>query len=197
MKELILRYIKVEYTNSGHTQYVEQICNLIEESAKVRGTGIAKRDPQYIKDKILENKAVIAMMADRVIGFCYIEIWEDKKYVVHSGLIVHPDFRELGLAKIIKTKLFKLSRQRFPEAKIFGITTSPAVMKINSGLGYIPVAFAQLTQEEQFWKGCQQCINYNILEEKKFKMCLCTGMLYKPPKMWFGKLKEKIKLWRV
>ena len=65
-------------------------------------------------------------------------------------------------------------------AKIFGITTSLAVMRINSELGYKPVTFSELTSDESFWKGCQSCPNYDILTRNKRNNCLCTGMLYDP-----------------
>ncbi len=175
--------IKIEDASEKHYQYAEEICSMIEESAKIRGTGIAKRNPEYIRLKMKENKAVIGTADDsKVVGFCYIETWEHQKFVVHSGLIVHPDYRELGLAKEIKKKVFELSRKRFPNAKIFGLTTSVAVMKINTELGYKPVSFQMLTQEDDFWKGCQSCVNYDILQRTNRRMCLCTGMLYESEK---------------
>jgi hypothetical protein len=66
----------------------------MESSAKVRGTGIAKRNPEYITQKMEEGKAVIALTKDGTwVGFCYIETWEGE-YVANSGLIVSPDFRK-------------------------------------------------------------------------------------------------------
>jgi hypothetical protein len=50
-------------------------------------------------------------------------------------------------------------------------------MKINSSLGYQPVTFSELTQEDAFWNGCKSCKNYDILERNERKMCLCTAML--------------------
>jgi len=154
----------------------------MEESAKVRGTGIAKREPEYIRNKMLEGKAVIAFNDEKLAGFCYIESWGHGKFVANSGLIVAPEFRKSGLARGIKKKTFALSGKRFPEAKIFGITTSLAVMKINSELGYKPVTFSELTDDDQFWKGCQSCVNYDILMRNDRRMCLCTAMLYDPNK---------------
>ena len=161
-----------------HTGYAEEICRLMEESAKVRGTGIAKRNPDYIVGKMLEGKAVIAFNDSDLAGFCYIETWGDKKFVANSGLIVKPDYRKSGLARLIKQKAFELSRKKYPDAKIFGITTSLAVMKINTELGYKPVTFSELTDDDAFWKGCQSCINYDILQRNNRRMCLCTAMLY-------------------
>lgn len=172
--------VSIYYGSSKHAVYAEEICALIEKAAQQRGTGIAKRDPNYIKTKFENENAVIALEGDKLVGFCYIEIWESKKYVANSGLIVHPDYRGLGLAKKIKSKAFELSKKKYPESKLFGITTSLPVMKINSDLGYKPVTFSELTQDETFWKGCQSCPNYDILSRNDRKNCLCTGMLYDP-----------------
>lgn len=163
--------------NALHNQYAQYICDLIEESAKIRGTGIAKRDPNYIKKKLETGHAVIALDGERLIGFCYVETWSHGRYVSNSGLIVDPSYRKHGLARKIKKKAFDLARNLYPQAKVFGITTSGPVMKINSELGYIPVPFSELTQDEDFWKGCSSCPNYEILQMKQYKVCLCTGML--------------------
>ena len=168
--------------NEQHVRFAEGICNMMAEAAKQRGTGIAKRTPKYITSKIKEGKAIIALKGDRVAGFCYIETWGHGKYVANSGLIVDSDFRGSGLAKKIKAEIFKLSLKKFPDSKIFGITTSLAVMKINSDLGYKPVTFSELTSDEEFWKGCQSCKNYDILTRTERSHCLCTGMLYDPKK---------------
>lgn len=153
----------------------------MEESAKARGTGIAKRTPEYIQRKMDEGKAVIAYANDGTwVGFCYIEAWEHDKYVANSGLIVSPAFRHTGVAKEIKKKIFDLSRKKYPDSKIFGLTTGLAVMKINSSLGYNPVTYSELTNDEEFWKGCKSCVNYEILMAKGRKNCMCTAMLYDP-----------------
>lgn len=169
-----------------HFKYAEDICNEMAESAKARGTGIAKRTPDYIKKQMEAGKAVIALAKEgkeiKVAGFCYIERWEAKKYAANSGLLVFPAYRKHGLARKIKLEAFKLSRKRYPNAKLFGLTTSLAVMKINSELGYHPVTFEQLTQDDEFWKGCQSCVNYEILQSKDRKNCLCTAMLFDPSK---------------
>lgn len=153
----------------------------MEESAKARGTGIAKRSPEYIKQKMDEGKAVIALTAEGTwVGFCYIEAWQHEKYVANSGLIVSPAFRKTGVATEIKRAVFELSREKYPNAKIFGLTTGLAVMKINSDLGYEPVTYSELTTDEEFWKGCRSCVNYDILTSKNRKNCLCTAMLFDP-----------------
>ncbi|WP_290568134.1 GNAT family N-acetyltransferase, partial [Leeuwenhoekiella sp. UBA6783] len=162
--------------------YAQYICDTIAESAKVRGTGIAKRTPEYVITKMENGNAVIALDGEKFAGFCYIEAWGHGKFVANSGLIVHPDFRGSGLARQIKEAIFKHSREKYPDAKVFGITTGLAVMKINSDLGYRPVTFSELTDDPTFWKGCQTCRNYDILQRTEQKMCLCTGMLYDPEK---------------
>lgn len=167
--------------NESHLDFAQIICDEMAASAAARGTGIAKRSPDYIKDKMREGKAVIAFTTDGIwAGFCYIETWSHGEYVANSGLIVAPAFRKGGLARSIKKKIFELSRQKFPEAKIFGLTTGLAVMKINSELGYEPVTYSELTQDEAFWAGCKSCVNFEILMSKDRKNCLCTGMLYDP-----------------
>jgi len=167
--------------NESHQDFAQIICNEMESSAMARGTGIAKRSPEYIKDKMREGKAVIAFTMEGIwAGFCYIETWSHGGYVANSGLIVSPPFRKSGLAKQIKKKIFNLSRQKYPDAKIFGLTTGLAVMKINSELGYEPVTYSELTQDEAFWAGCKSCVNYEILMSKERKNCMCTAMLYDP-----------------
>lgn len=173
--------ITVRTATAADAHYAELITEEMAESAKARGTGIAKRSPDYVKLKMEEGKAVIALTNDgRWVGFCYIESWEHEKFVANSGLIVSPEFRKSGVAREIKRKVFALSRQKYPNAKIFGLTTGLAVMKINSELGYEPVTYSELTTDEQFWKGCQSCINYEILMSKGRKNCMCTAMLYDP-----------------
>src|SRR3954454_4097250 len=167
--------------NIGDIHFAETITNEMEASAKARGTGIAKRNPEYIENKMLEGKAVIAITADgKWVGFCYIETWSHGGYVANSGLIVAPEFRKSGVAKRIKQAVFNLSREKYPKAKIFGLTTGLAVMKINSELGYEPVTYSELTDDEQFWAGCKACVNYDTLMSKDRKNCFCTAMLYDP-----------------
>jgi len=162
-------------------KYSKIITDEMEASAKARGTGIAKRTPEYIEEKIDEGKAVIALTdTGQWVGFCYIETWSHGEYVANSGLIVAPEYRKSGVAKSIKERIFKLSREKYPESKIFGLTTGLAVMKINSDLGYEPVTYSELTQDEAFWAGCRSCVNYEILMSKDRKNCMCTAMLFDP-----------------
>jgi GNAT superfamily N-acetyltransferase len=172
----------ISIADDSHLEYAEEISSQMAQAAQARGTGIAERTPEYIRQKMQQGKAVIALSEGQLAGFCYIESWGHDQYVANSGLIVHPDFRRTGLAKKIKKKIFELSRKKFPHAKIFGITTSLAVMKINSELGYKPVTFSELTNDDSFWLGCRSCQNYDILTRTKRNHCLCTGMLYDPEK---------------
>lgn len=175
-----LKEINVKFAEPEEAQYAEQIVQMIYESALQRGTGIAKRSPEYIAQKITSGKSIVALHGDRLVGFSYIESWGHGDFVATSGLIVDPEYRHLGLAGAIKTKTFQLARLRFPFAKLFSITTSLPVMKLNSRMGYKPVTFSELTDDKEFWEGCQGCRNYDILQRNNRRMCLCTGMLYDP-----------------
>jgi hypothetical protein len=173
--------IIIRVANSGDSHYAKTITDEMESSAKARGTGIAKRTPEYVFKKMQEGKAVIAHTPEGVwVGFCYIETWSHGEYVANSGLIVAPEFRKSGVAKAIKKRIFDLSREKYPDAKLFGLTTGLAVMKINSELGYEPVTYSELTQDEAFWNGCKSCVNYETLMSKDRKNCFCTAMLYDP-----------------
>ncbi len=172
--------VKVVIADENHLSYVDEINDTIQTAPEERGTGIARRTYDYIANKMREGKAVIALEGEKFAGFCYIESWGHHKYVANSGLIVAPEYRGQGLAKRIKKQAFELSKKKFPEAKIFGLTTGLAVMKINSELGYRPVTFSELTDDQEFWKGCQSCVNYDILMRTQRTKCLCTAMLYDP-----------------
>ena len=182
--------MKIVIADKSHSVYADIICETIAESANIRGTGIAKRTPEYIITKMENSNAVIALEGNDFVGFCYIEAWGHGKFVANSGLIVHPDYRGQGYAKQIKAKVFQHSRKKFPNAKVFSITTGLAVMKLNSDLGYKPVTFSELTDDQTFWNGCQTCKNYDVLQRTEQKMCLCTGMLYDPSKKLIKEKKE-------
>ncbi|MBP9019260.1 MAG: GNAT family N-acetyltransferase [Rikenellaceae bacterium] len=166
--------------NASHVKYAERICELMYISAQERGTGIAKRSSDYVAEKMIAGKAVIALAGEEFAGFAYIETWSHSKFVANSGLIVAHQFRKSGLARRIKAKVFELSRTLYPDAKIFSITTGLAVMKLNTELGFKPVTFSELTDDEEFWKGCEGCVNFDVLQRNNRKMCLCTGLLYDP-----------------
>ena len=172
--------IEVKVASKEDEKYVDFILKTIEDAAKVRGTGIAKRTHEYLATKMREAKAVIALCGDKFAGFSYIETWGNKQYVTTSGLIVHPDFRGIGLSKRIKDLTFTLARTRWPHAKIFSLTSGAAVMRMNTQLGYKPVTFADLTDDEAFWRGCEGCVNVDVLHRTGRKYCICTAMLYDP-----------------
>lgn len=184
--------IEVVVAGPEHEIYVDTILQTIADAAKVRGTGIAKRTHEYLATKMKEAKAVIALCEGCFAGFSYIETWGNKQYVTTSGLIVHPDFRGLGVAKKIKDMTFSLARTRWPHAKIFSLTSGAAVMKMNTELGYQPVTFADLTDDEAFWRGCEGCVNVDVLHRTGRKYCICTAMLYDPEEHLPAKIPEEV-----
>lgn len=176
--------IFVRIATMNDIKYADEIVQEIEASAILRGSGIAKRSPASIAEKMRADKAVVAVTAaGEWAGFAYLEVWEDGAFVSNSGLIVAPRFRNAGIAKAIKERIFKMSRRLYPDAKIFSITSGTAIMKMNSSLGFEPVGFAEITQDDSFWEGCKSCVNYNILQNKKKCNCLCTAMLFEPAKV--------------
>lgn len=182
----------VEVASEDHMKYLDEIQSTIEAAANVRGTGIAKRKAGYLAQKIREAKAVIALKGERFAGFSYIETWENKHYVTTSGLIVHPDFRGLGLARCIKELTFTLARTRWPRAKIFSLTSGGAVMLMNTQLGYKPVTFAELTEDDAFWRGCEGCVNLDVLKRTDRKYCICTAMLFDPTEHLPAKIPDDV-----
>ena len=169
----------VRIANADDAKYAELLCEWYEESARMRKTGIAKRNPVYLERKMRNGNAVIAFDDDdQVAGFSYIETYEEEKFVVNSGLIVRLDLRSSGIGREIKHAVFELSRTKFPKSKIFSITTSLAVMRMNTKLGYKPVTFSELTQSDEFWNGCKSCKNYHILMDNVRERCICTGLVY-------------------
>ena len=186
MEENVMSEVNIDVivADASHEKYVDEILETISAAAKVRGTGIAKRTHEYVAQKMREGKAVIALAGEEkeFAGFCYIESWGNRQYVANSGLIVKDKFRGHGLARRIKQKAFELSRTMWPNAKLFGLTSGGAVMKINTELGYVPVPFSELTDDEAFWKGCQGCVNHDVLMRTERRYCICTAMLYDPAK---------------
>ncbi|MDR2384741.1 MAG: GNAT family N-acetyltransferase [Tannerella sp.] len=178
--EINIEEIDVMVADDSHEKYIDTILKTIEAAAQIRGTGIAKRTHEYIAQKMKEGKAIIAIAGDEFAGFSYIESWGNKQYVATSGLIVADKFRRRGLAKRIKHASFELARLRWPKAKLFSLTSGSAVMNMNTELGYFPVTFADLTDDEAFWRGCNGCINHDVLERTGRKYCICTAMLFDP-----------------
>ncbi len=174
-------HIKIKIAGAADEQYAAAISIETALSAKARGSGISQRSPESIITKMREGKAVIAVCDDGSwAGFSYIEVWANGEFVSNSGLIVSPRFRQKGVAAAIKKKIFRLSRKKYPDARIFSITTGLAIMKMNARLGFEPVTYSEITTEKKFWQGCRSCVNYNILSGKNYSNCLCTAMLFNP-----------------
>ena len=187
-----MKQIEVTVADPSHEKYVDTILKTIADAAKVRGTGIAKRTHEYLATKMKEAKAVIALENGNFAGFSYIETWGNKHYVTTSGLIVHPDYRGMGVAKRIKDLTFTLACVRWPQAKIFSLTSGSAVMKMNTQLGYHPVTFNDLTDDQSFWRGCEGCINVDVLHRTGRKYCICTAMLYDPEEHLPAKISKEV-----
>ncbi|HAH54603.1 MAG TPA: GNAT family N-acetyltransferase [Flavobacterium sp.] len=169
---------KIFVGSKEHVKYAEIINEAIASAAEVKGTGLAKRSSEFIRQKISDGHSIIALTEDdSFAGFCYIETWAGDKFVANSGLIVLEKYRGQGLGTKIKAAILELTKKLFPEAKIIGLTTSLAVMKINSRLGYRPASFAELTDDMDFWKGCASCNYYDVLVRTHRQNCLCTGMI--------------------
>jgi GNAT superfamily N-acetyltransferase len=179
-REMEVCDMEVMVADESHEKYVDTILDTIEAAAKVRGTGIAKRSHEYVAQKMREGKVIIALAGDEFAGFSYIESWGNKQYVATSGLIVADKFRNHGLARRIKHAAFQLARLRWPKAKLFSLTSGSAVMKMNTELGYFPVTFADLTDDESFWRGCNGCVNHDVLTRTQRRYCICTAMLFDP-----------------
>lgn len=174
--------IEVLKANESHKCYIPDILSAIYEASKVKGNSIVMRDPDYLALKMKEGKAVIALHDGRFVGFCYLEAWQDGQFVANSGLIVKPEYRGHGVATRIKQQIFEICRTMYPEAGIFSITKSQAVIKMNTALGFERATYDQLTTDPKFWKGCDTCPNYSVLQANHGKDCHCIGLLYRPKK---------------
>ena len=172
--------VTVITANESHVAYIPEILSAIETAAKNKNNSIVMRSPEYLACKMKEGKAVLALKGTEFVGFCYIETWQRKKYVANSGLIVRPEYRGQGVARLIKQLIFEICRKRFPQAKIFGLTKSMAVRKINASLGFEEVSYSKLTTDPIFWEGCSTCPYYHKLLAHDKASCECIGMLYDP-----------------
>jgi len=184
--------IIVRLSEAADMLFAKQITDEMEASAIARGSGIAKRSPESICEKISAGKAVIAVTNyGKWVGFQYLEVWEEGKFVSNSGLIVSPEYRNCGVATAIKNKIFQLSRCKYPNARVFSITTGLTIMKLNTALGFEPVTYSEITKDEHFWEGCKSCVNFDVLTGKKKCNCLCTAMLFDPVKQDLPKKEQK------
>jgi len=169
----------VRVADTFDAKYAFFIVKEMESSARARGTGIGQRSVESICQKMENGEAVIALTKSGTwVGFCYIEAWQQGKFVSNSGMIVSPAFRKKGIATEIKKLIFNLCREKYPHADIFSITTGLAIMKLNSRLGFEPVTYSEITTDEHFWQKCRHCVNYDVLQSKGCKNCFCTAMLY-------------------
>jgi hypothetical protein len=192
MHKMEYERIIVRPADAADINFAKEITDEMESSAIARGSGIAHRSPESICEKILAGKAVIAHTeSGEWVGFQYLEVWENGKFVSNSGLIVSPQYRQAGVATAIKRKIFQLSRDRYPDACIFSITSGLAIMKLNTALGFEPVTYSEITKDEHFWEGCKSCVNYDVLTGKKRCNCLCTAMLFDPAKVTGSKEENK------
>src|SRR5262249_18612440 len=114
--------IIIRIANERDIQYTEIIIEQIAESVK-ENTGICKRSAELINQKIKEGNAVIAVSTNfEWAGFCYIQEWDNGKFVSSCGLIVSPHCRKTNVARKIKEKIFELAVQKYPSSKLFGLT---------------------------------------------------------------------------
>lgn len=168
----------VRIAQETDTMHADTICYYIDQASANPDNGICRRSKSLIENKIRNGQAVIAVSADdQWMGFCYIQDWNDG-FVSSCGLIVHPACRNEQVATRLKEKVLQLAKQKYPGLKYFGLTTSLAVMKINSELNYEPVTYREITRDERFWDSCRTCMHYDILTLKKKSNCLCTAMVH-------------------
>jgi len=161
-------------TDIIHASLISKTIELTNQNAD---NGICKRSASFLQQKILEGDAVIAVTKqNKWVGFIYLQKWNDD-FVSCCALIVHARYRNEKIAWQLKQKAVDLAKRKYPNAKLFGLTTAAAVMKINSRLGYIPVTYDQITGDQNFWNACKTCPNYQILKSKGQRNCLCTAML--------------------
>lgn len=173
--------VRILPATTEHLRYVPAIVQLIEDASNEPGAALAKRSAEYVTSKIEHGFAVIALTEDdKVVGFQCLSPWEGDKFVSHSALVVHPNFRRQGLSREIKGQIVELTRKKFPEAIMFGITLSPSVMSLNTAHGFRPVGYDSLTKDDAFWKGCETCPYHDVLLKMQRTVCLCTALRLDP-----------------
>ncbi|MFH6988639.1 GNAT family N-acetyltransferase [Flavobacterium collinsii] len=169
----------IEKARCSHTYWIKEICEATLLAAKARGIGISECAPELLEAQMKKGDAVIAFTSDgRWAGFSFINSWENESYVSNSGLVVAPEFKHTELAKKIKIKIFELSREKYPNARIFSLTSDLSVVKMYHELGFKQVSSSELTSKEVFWKSCKSCVNCPVLMNRERKNCLCTAMIY-------------------
>ena len=88
-----LMIFTLRYCTSSHYPYAGAICELIEIAAKQRGTGIAKREPEYIKTKMDNGNAVIALDGSQLDVLFSVERVNE---LVMSGLSFRDAYIQVG-----------------------------------------------------------------------------------------------------
>ncbi len=143
--------------------YAEIISKELNTSAANRGVQIKNRTPKYILDKMETGLAIVAINSETEewIGFSTLEVWEHEQFVANTGLIIAPKYRGHGFSMLIKSKLFELSRQKYPKAKIFSLTGNPNIIQINQTLGFTTVPFSTILNDNLFLTGCNSWVNYS------------------------------------
>jgi len=172
-----LTSLEIRSSIAGDRIYAEAAARLIAQAA--RDHDIATRDPEFLQDKIITSKAVVALQHRAMVGFGYYCDWQGGRFVSHSGLVVHRRMRGSGLGHLIKQELFAASRRQFPRAIIMSLTSSPAVQAMNRSLGFRTVPLDQLTTDPEFWEGCRACRNFAAIQSCAGRCC-CEGMIQRP-----------------
>lgn len=172
----------VRIATSEDYKYIGVIIEEMTLSAAKRGVHIIPRTPEYIMEKMNAGLAVIAINPenDEWVGFCCIEVWAHGKYVANSGLIVSPQYRGIGISRDIKITLFKQCRSKFPAARLFSLSTSPAVQHVNEELGYKVIPHADMLKDKFFLQGCTSWVNYVGLMNDKELSTRYVAMVFDP-----------------
>lgn len=171
----------IEKARCIHTFWIKEICEVTLSLVISHGRDISEHSPELLETKMKKGEAVIAFASDgRWAGFSFISSCENGSYISNSALVIAPEFRHTGLVKKIKRKIFELSREMYPDACIFSLTSDLTVMKMNHKLGFKRVNFSELPSNSLFWESCKSCINCPVLMSQERKNCLCTAMLYNP-----------------
>lgn len=176
-----LNYIVRIATSDDH-KYTTEITDELAYSATKRGISIARRTPEYAINKMDKGLAVIALNPENGdwIGFCCIEVWEHQKYVASSGLIISPKYRGMGIATMLKARLFELCQTKFPKAKIFSLTTNQAVIHANIDLGFKIVAFSEVLNDSLFMDGCKSWVDFSGLMNNNPTHAYYVAMVFDP-----------------
>lgn len=169
--------IRVRRATPRDTHQASSISRALRREV-ARGThGMASRSPGSIRKSMEQGRAVLALDGERWVGFCYVSPWEGGKFVSTSALLVRPRYRRRGVGRRLKKAALLLCRQRFPESRPFGLTTSETVAEMNRQLGFRIVGYDAIPRDPGFWKACKSCPFHGILRRHRGRRCHCTAML--------------------